>query len=153
MEERSERRFEELRKGEFPDAFERLCAISLKPLASLKFKRDCLKAWKAKVASGFEPEQIIDAYAAYAKDYWIRNGDDNCLAKSSAEGVQRHLGLTRGGYNEWVTLIEYEHQLPGQRASAVLGTWCSIPNRVTTEVDASHLLGEGLTIILCKHLA
>lgn len=74
--------FREYRKGEFPEAFERLCSISLKPLTSLAFKRDALKAWKAKVAAGFDPEQIADAYAAYAKDYWLRNGDDNHLAKN-----------------------------------------------------------------------
>lgn len=85
--------FEEFHKGEFPDAFERLCTISLKPLTSLKFKRDCLKAWKAKVASGFEPEQIIEAYAAYAKDYWIRNGNDNHLAKNLARWLEGDDGL------------------------------------------------------------
>lgn len=92
-EERGEGGFEKFRKGEFPEAFERLCAISLKPLASLKFKRDCLKAWKAKVASGFEPEQIIDAYTAYAKDYWIRNGDDNRLAKNLPRWLECDDGL------------------------------------------------------------
>lgn len=56
--------------------------MSLKPLTSLAFKRDALKAWKAKVVAGFDPEQIVDAYAAYAKDYWLRNGDDNRLAKN-----------------------------------------------------------------------
>ena len=85
--------FEEYRAGEFPESFERLCAISLKPLTSLKFKRDCLKAWKAKVASGFEPEQIIDAYRAYAKDYWIRNGDDNRLAKNLPRWLECDDGL------------------------------------------------------------
>ena len=91
--ERSEDVFEEFRKGEFPEAFERLCAISLKPLTSLKFKRDCLKVWKAKAASGFEPEQIVDAYAAYAKDYWIRNGDDNRLAKNLPRWLECGDGL------------------------------------------------------------
>lgn len=81
-EEKDSSDFREFRKGEFPEAFERLCSISLKPLTSLSFKRDCLKVWRAKVAAGFEPEQIIDAYTAYAKDYWIRNGDDNHLAKN-----------------------------------------------------------------------
>ncbi|PWL78511.1 MAG: hypothetical protein DBY20_06535 [Coriobacteriia bacterium] len=85
--------FREYRKGEFPEPFERLCALSLKPLTSLKFKRDCLKVWKARVASGFEPEQIIDAYAAYAKDYWIRNGDDNRLAKNLPRWLECDDGL------------------------------------------------------------
>lgn len=93
MEERGKGGFEEFKKGEFPEPFERLCAISLKPLTSLKFKRDCLKAWKAKVASGFEPEQIIDAYTAYAKDYWIRNGDDNHLAKNLPRWLEGEDGL------------------------------------------------------------
>ena len=39
--------------------------MSLKPLTSLAFKRYALKAWKAKVVAGFDPEQIVDAYAAY----------------------------------------------------------------------------------------
>lgn len=43
-----------------------------------------------------------------------------------------------------VTLTEYEHQIPDRGASAVLGIWCSIPDSVTTEVDASHLLTRGL---------
>lgn len=38
--------FAEYRKGEFPEAFERLCAMSIKPVASLRFKRDCLAAWE-----------------------------------------------------------------------------------------------------------
>lgn len=92
-EEKDKGGFEEFRKGEFPEAFERLCAISLKPLTSLKFKRDCLKAWKAKVASGFEPEQIIEAYTAYAKDYWIRNGDNNHLAKNLPRWLEGDDGL------------------------------------------------------------
>lgn len=41
--------------------------------------------------------------------------------KSSAEGVQRRLGLVLGGYNGQVTLIEYEHQLPGQRGICRFG--------------------------------
>ena len=81
-EEKASGDFREYRKGEFPEAFERLCSMSLKPLTSLAFKRDALKAWKAKVVAGFDPEQIVDAYAAYAKDYWLRNGDDNRLAKN-----------------------------------------------------------------------
>ena len=63
-EEKASGDFREYRKGEFPEAFERLCSMSLKPLTSLAFKRDALKAWKAKVVAGFDPEQIVDAYAA-----------------------------------------------------------------------------------------
>lgn len=86
--------FREYRKGEFPEAFERLCAMSLKPVASLKFKRDCLTAWKRRVAQGFSPEQIIDAYAAYAKSFWMRNGDDTTLAKNLARWLEGEGGLT-----------------------------------------------------------
>lgn len=82
------------RKGEFPEAFERLCALSIKPVASLKFKRDCLVAWKRRVAEGFTPEQIIDAYAAYAKSYWLRNGDDASLSKNLARWIEGEGGLS-----------------------------------------------------------
>ena len=41
--------FREYRKGEFPEAFERLCAMSIKSVASLRFKRDCLAAWERRV--------------------------------------------------------------------------------------------------------
>lgn len=82
------------RKGEFPDAFERLCAMSIKPVSSLRFKRDCLAAWERRVAQGFAPEQIIDAYAAYAKSYWVRNGDDAALAKNLARWLGGEGGLT-----------------------------------------------------------
>ena len=81
------------RKGEFPEAFERLCAMSIKPVASLRFKRDCLAAWQRRVAEGFSPEQILDAYAAYAKSYWLRNGDDPALAKNLARWIEGEGGL------------------------------------------------------------
>lgn len=81
------------RKGEFPEAFERLCAMSIKPVKSLAFKRDCLSAWERRVAEGFGPEQIIDAYAAYAKSYWVRNGDDTKLAKNLARWIEGEGGL------------------------------------------------------------
>ena len=81
------------RKGEFPEAFERLCAMSIKPVASLRFKRDCLAAWERRVAEGFAPEQIVDAYAAYAKSYWLRNGDDATLAKNLARWLEGEGGI------------------------------------------------------------
>ena len=81
------------RKGEFPEAFERLCAMSIKPVASLRFKRDCLAAWERRVAEGFAPEQIVDANAAYAKSYWLRNGDDPALAKNLARWLEGEGGL------------------------------------------------------------
>lgn len=81
------------RKGEFPEPFERLCAMSIKPVASLRFKRDCLAAWERRVAEGFSPEQILDAYAAYAKSYWLRNGDDPALAKNLARWIEGEGGL------------------------------------------------------------
>lgn len=56
------------RKGEFPEAFERLCAMSIKPVSSLRFKRDCLAAWERRVAQGFAPEHIVEAYCAYADE-------------------------------------------------------------------------------------
>lgn len=82
------------RKGEFPEAFERLCAMSIKPVAALRFKRDCLAAWERRVAEGFEPDQIVDAYAAYAKSYWLRNGDDSTLAKNLARWIEGEGGLS-----------------------------------------------------------
>ena len=74
--------FEAFRKGEFTEPFEELCKMSIKPVSSLKFKRDCFEAWKRKVADGYTPEQIIRAYDAYAKSYWMRNADDKKLAKN-----------------------------------------------------------------------
>ena len=91
---RREEGFREYRKGEFPEGFERLCALSIKPIASLKFKRDCLAAWKRRVAQGFSPEQIIDAYAAYAKSFWMRNGGDTTLVKNLARWLEGEGGLT-----------------------------------------------------------
>lgn len=91
---RREEGFREYRKGEFPEAFERLCAMSIKPVASLRFKRDCLAAWERRVAQGFAPEHIIEAYAAYAKSYWLRNGDDATLAKNLAQWLEGEGGLS-----------------------------------------------------------
>lgn len=91
---RREDGFAEYRKGEFPEAFERLCSMSIKPVASLRFKRDCLAAWERRVAQGFSPEQIVDAYAAYAKSYWMRNGDDARLAKNLARWIEGEGGLS-----------------------------------------------------------
>ncbi len=91
---RREDGFKEYRKGEFPEAFERLCAMSIKPVASLRFKRDCHAAWRRRVAQGFSPDQIIDAYAAYAKSFWMRNGDDARLAKNLARWLEGEGGLT-----------------------------------------------------------
>lgn len=85
--------FEPYRRGEFPEEFERLCAMSLKPVTALRFKRDCLEAWRRKVASGLLPGQIADAYAAYAKDYWLRNGDDRRLAKNLLRWIEGEDGL------------------------------------------------------------
>ena len=85
--------FTPYRKGEFPEKFERLCAMSLKAITSIKFKRDCLKAWNRQIASGFTPQQITDAYAAYSKSYWMRNGDDNSLAKNLARWLEGEDGL------------------------------------------------------------
>lgn len=86
--------FAAYRKGEFPEAFERLCAVSIKPVSSLRFKRDCLAAWRRRVAQGFSPEHILDAYCSYAKSYWLRNGDDARLAKNLARWLEGEGGLS-----------------------------------------------------------
>lgn len=86
--------FVAFRKGEFPEAFERLCAMSIKPVSSLRFKRDCLAAWERRVAQGFAPEHIIEAYRSYAKSYWMRNGDDATLAKNLARWLEGEGGLS-----------------------------------------------------------
>lgn len=80
--------FEPYRRGEFPEEFERLCAMSIKPVASLRFKRSCLAAWEKRVAEGYLPAQIADAYAAYAESYRGRNGDDGRLAKNLARWLE-----------------------------------------------------------------
>lgn len=67
--------------------------MSLKPVSSLKFKRDCFEAWKRKVADGYTPEQIIHAYDAYAKAYWMRNADDKKLAKNLIRWLEGEEGL------------------------------------------------------------
>lgn len=85
--------FEAFRKGEFEEPFERLCEMSIKPVSSLKFKRDCFEAWKRKVADGYTPEQIIRAYDAYAKAYWVRNADDKKLAKNLIRWLEGEGGL------------------------------------------------------------
>ena len=85
--------FEAFRKGEFEEPFERLCEMSIKPVSSLKFKRDCFEAWKRKVADGYTPEQIIHAYDAYAKAYWMRNADDKKLAKNLIRWLEGDGGL------------------------------------------------------------
>ncbi|WP_165249010.1 helix-turn-helix domain-containing protein [Adlercreutzia sp. ZJ141] len=85
--------FAAFRKGEFTESFEKLCEMSIKPVSSLKFKRDCFKAWKRKVADGYTPEQIIHAYDAYAKAYWVRNADDKKLAKNLIRWLEGEGGL------------------------------------------------------------
>lgn len=85
--------FEAFRKGEFTEPFEELCKMSIKPVSSLKFKRDCFEAWKRKVADGYTPEQIIRAYDAYAKSYWMRNADDKKLAKNLIRWLEGEGGL------------------------------------------------------------
>ena len=41
-----------------------------------RFKWNRLAAWERLVAEGFSPEQIVNAYAAPAESYWLRNRDD-----------------------------------------------------------------------------
>lgn len=86
--------FVKFRKGEFEEPFERLCEMSLKPVSSLKFKRDAHAAWKKRLADGFEEQQILDAYKAYAKTYWMRNGDDRSLAKNLIRWLEGEGGLS-----------------------------------------------------------
>lgn len=86
--------FRAYRKGEFPEPFEKLCQMSIKPVSSLKFKRDCLTAWKRQLENGYEPEQIIEAYEAYARSYWIRNADDATLAKNLIRWLEGEGGLS-----------------------------------------------------------
>lgn len=85
--------FEPYRRGEFPEEFERLCAMSIKPVASLRFKRSCLAVWEKRVAEGYLPGQIADAYAAYAESYRGRNGDDGRLAKNLARWLEGDDGM------------------------------------------------------------
>lgn len=85
--------FEPYRRGEFPKEFERLCAMSIKPVASLGFKRSCLAAWEKRVAEGYLPAQIADAYGAYAESYRGRNGEDGRLAKNLARWLEGDDGL------------------------------------------------------------
>ncbi len=85
--------FVAFRKGEFTESFEKLCEMSIKPVSSLKFRRDCFEAWKRKVADGYTPEQIIHAYDAYAKAYWVRNADDKKLAKNLIRWLEGEGGL------------------------------------------------------------
>lgn len=85
--------FEAFRKGEFTEPFEELCEMSIKSVSSLKFKRDCFEAWKRRIADGYTPEQIIHAYDAYAKAYWMRNADDKKLAKNLIRWLEGEGGL------------------------------------------------------------
>lgn len=93
VEARGEGGFEPYRRGEFPEEFERLCAMSIKPVASLRFKRSCLAAWEKRVAEGYLPAQIADAYGAYAESYRGRNGEDGRLAKNLARWLEGDDGM------------------------------------------------------------
>lgn len=67
--------------------------MSIKPVASLRFKRSCLAVWEKRVAEGYLPGQIADAYAAYAESYRTRNGEDGRLAKNLARWLEGDDGL------------------------------------------------------------
>ena len=84
---------EEFQQGEFPEPFESLCARSIKPVSSLKFKRDALAAWNRRLAEGYGERQILDAYDAYAESYRKRNGDDAHLAKNLVRWLEADGGL------------------------------------------------------------
>lgn len=81
------------RASSFPDDFERLCAMSLKPIVAIGFKRDCYEAWKHRIDEGYTPEQIIAAYTSYSRSYEGRNGSDNSKAKNLASWLTREGGL------------------------------------------------------------
>lgn len=85
--------FVEFEKGEFSLEFEELCKLSLKPVVSIKFKRDCNDAFKKRVEEGYHPTQILEAYRAYETDFWNRNGDDTQLAKNLVRWLIAEDGL------------------------------------------------------------
>ena len=58
-----------------------------------RFKWNRLAAWERLVAEGFSPEQIVNAYAAPAESYWLRNRDDPALAKNLARRIENEGGL------------------------------------------------------------
>lgn len=62
-------------EGGWPAEFEELCEMSVKPVAALTFKLDCLAAWNEAVESGFGPGEIVEAYGAYADKLAARNAD------------------------------------------------------------------------------
>lgn len=67
--------------------------MSIKPVASRRFKRSCLAVWEKRVAEGYLPGQIADAYAAYAESYRGRNGEDGRLAKNLARWLEGDDGM------------------------------------------------------------
>lgn len=77
----------------FPDEFERLCSMSLRPIVAIKFKQDCFDAWNHRIGEGYTAKQILDAYEAYARSYERRNGSDNSKAKNLASWLMRQGGL------------------------------------------------------------
>lgn len=81
------------RKEVFPQDFEELCGMSLKPIVALSFKRDCFDAWNARIEEGYSPGQILRAYESYADSYRMRNGDDATKAKNLASWLKREGGL------------------------------------------------------------
>ncbi|WP_276666774.1 helix-turn-helix domain-containing protein [Senegalimassilia anaerobia] len=77
----------------FPEEFEELCALSIKPIVALRFKEDCYEAWKVRCEEGYTPQQIIRAYEVYARGYRNRNGSDASMAKNLASWLKREGGL------------------------------------------------------------
>ena len=67
--------------------------MSIKPVSSLSSKRDCFTGHGSEGSpDSYTPEQIIHAYDAYAKAYWIRNADDKKLAKGLIRWLRRKEG-------------------------------------------------------------
>ena len=48
---------------------------------------------EAQGSLGVPPDQIADAYAAYSRSYWLRNGDDRRLAKNLLRWIEGEDGL------------------------------------------------------------
>ena len=64
--------------------------MPIKPVASLRFKGSCLAAWEKRVAEGYLPGQIADAYA---ESHRARNGGDGRLAKNLARWLEGDDGM------------------------------------------------------------
>ena len=78
---------------QFPEPFERLCKLSIKPVKALSFKQACYESWRKRLMEGYLPDAIVAAYEDYAKDYREQNGDDPAFAKNLARWLKDEGGL------------------------------------------------------------